>query len=240
MSELRARQIRDEDIVTDDELGAGKKDTLIVDGVFPVSLASTASATKTVTIASGNIYHWDLQVGDTAVIANSTEAGDYTVASLVSATEFTVNEAIGDTSGTGDVTVYHPVGARQVGVDNAEWTNVTGTNVQEAITSIDGQVSSSGISATQHEDLDTLTHRLSETHYQEATYDGVGKVTNVTAWIDNTKTTKVRELQVSYTGNKITQTIEIQYDGSGNEKVRLTCSYTYSGNRLTSSDCTEV
>jgi len=88
-----------------------------------------------------------------------------------------------------------------------------------------------GISESQHEDLDTLAHDIVEDSYEELTYSG-SRVTNSTVWTDSGKTTKIRETQISYSGNKITQTIDIQYDAAGVEAYRLTSVLTYSGNKI--------
>ena len=92
-------------------------------------------------------------------------------------------------------------------------------------------VSASGITESTHEDLDTLAHDIVEDSYEEVTYSG-GRLTNATTYTDAGKTTKIRELQVSYTGARVTQSVYIQYDAAGTESYRLTDVYTYSGGRL--------
>jgi hypothetical protein len=89
----------------------------------------------------------------------------------------------------------------------------------------------SGLTPTQHENLDTLTHGLVDTGYDVVTYTA-NKITNLTTWTDNTLVTKVREQQISYIGNKVSQTIEIQYDASGVEVYRIQEDYTYTGNNF--------
>ncbi len=109
---------------------------------------------------------------------------------------------------------------------------------------IDGQVksltaSSSGITETQHEDLDTLVHELSESFYEEHAYS-IGNLTNITVWTDATKTTKVRETQYTYSGWHITQEVVIQYNASGVEVQRMTYTYAYSGWRVISITAVET
>lgn len=85
-----------------------------------------------------------------------------------------------------------------------------------------------GITEPQHQDLDTLVHRLSENAYSVATYGGpFGRLSNVTDYTDITQTTKVREHQLTYTGPLVTQTTTIQYDAGGLEVERLTKTYVY-------------
>ena len=79
----------------------------------------------------------------------------------------------------------------------------------------------SGITESQHEALDTLTHWINETNWQEMVRSG-GKVVNAIHWTDDTKTTKIREVVIQRTSGKVTQIDLIQYDGTGTEKQRLT------------------
>jgi hypothetical protein len=88
-----------------------------------------------------------------------------------------------------------------------------------------------GLDENAHRQLDQLAHMLDENYYEEYTYSG-NKVTNVTAWTDSGKILKVRESQMSYTGNRLTGITEIQYDASGTETERLTSSVIYSGNKI--------
>lgn len=149
-SKFRADQIIDEDLVTDVELAAGFKTDQVVASVFPISVASTDSGTKTVTLSSGGVEEW-LQVGDVAEISGGTPDGDYTVASIISDTEFTVEETIPDSTSEGSFTGYHAIGASKVGVDESNLANASGANVQEILESLDSQVGGGGSlpSATQ-------------------------------------------------------------------------------------------
>lgn len=136
---LRAEQIVDADIVTDIELAAGFKTDQVVSDVFPISVASTDSGTKTVTLASGGAEEW-LQEGDVAEISGGTPAGDYTVVSIVSDTEFTVEEAIPDSTSEGSFTAYHAIGATKIGVNDTNLSNVTADRLQLALEEIDSQL----------------------------------------------------------------------------------------------------
>lgn len=92
-----------------------------------------------------------------------------------------------------------------------------------------------GISETQHENLDTLVHAISEPTFEEYTYAS-GKVTDIVVWTDAGKTTKVREYNFTYTGNKVTQIVTTQYNGSGSPVSGQTMTETisYSGNVVSS------
>lgn len=97
----------------------------------------------------------------------------------------------------------------------------------------------SGITEPQHENLDSLTHWLVETSWDEVLYTG-SKVQNVTTWDSPSKVTKIRETQVTYTGNKVTQAIDIQYDASGVELYRIQENFTYTGNKITAITRTRI
>lgn len=101
--------------------------------------------------------------------------------------------------------------------------------IQTILKDLDGY-----ITPEDHRALDQLVHIIAETSYEELSYSG-GKVTNMTIWTDVGKTTKIREEQFTYDNNsKVTQAIIIQYDIGGLEVERLTESFTYSGNQITS------
>jgi len=78
-----------------------------------------------------------------------------------------------------------------------------------------------GITEAEHELLDTLTHWVNETNWQEIVRSG-GKVTNVINWETSDKLKKIRECVIARSGGKVSQLDAIQYDGSGVEKMRLT------------------
>jgi hypothetical protein len=94
-------------------------------------------------------------------------------------------------------------------------------------------ISGSGITEPQHEVLDTLAHALDETSYTEITRIA-GKVSNITVWATASKLLKIREEQITRTGSKISQLVTIQYDGTGTEKMRVTETFTRTGDKVTS------
>jgi hypothetical protein len=83
-------------------------------------------------------------------------------------------------------------------------------------------------STSNHDDLDTLVHNISEDSFDQVTRVGP-RVTNITTWTDSGMTLKIREQQFSYTGPRLTQVVTIQYDGAGLEVMRLTEDITYVG-----------
>lgn len=91
----------------------------------------------------------------------------------------------------------------------------------------------SGITEPQHEALDTLTHEITETSYDEVTYSG-GNPTSYIVWETAAKLKKVREETYSYVSGKVSQAVTKQYDGTGTLKATLTEDYTYAGSKVTS------
>jgi len=94
-----------------------------------------------------------------------------------------------------------------------------------------------GLSLSGHRLFDELTHDLDEDYYMELSYTG-SRVSNITVWTDISKTTKIREYQFSYAGSRLSQLVEIQYNGVGSEVERLTHQLTYQGVRLVSETVT--
>ena len=90
-----------------------------------------------------------------------------------------------------------------------------------------------------HDDLDDLTHNLAESYYEEFTYTG-SKVSGIVVWTNISKVLKVRETLLSYSGSKVLQEVNIQYDALGAEKQRLTATYSYSGSSISSITVVEI
>lgn len=97
----------------------------------------------------------------------------------------------------------------------------------------------SGISEYQHDNLDDLVHNLAENYYEEIIRSG-SRVTAVIDWTSSLRVLKIRESQYTYSGTKVVQEVNIQYDVSGSEVQRLTTNYTYSGSMLLYSDTVET
>ena len=90
---------------------------------------------------------------------------------------------------------------------------------------------STGISIAQHRGLDQLVHRIAETSFEEITRSG-NLVTDVIVWVDNSKLVKIRETNITYTGNQATTVVTKQYDGLGVLVETLTETLSYTGNNL--------
>lgn len=102
--------------------------------------------------------------------------------------------------------------------------------------------SASGVTVSEHENLDTLVHNLAETSYNQYIYSGKNLVTK-SVWTSVAMTDRVRESRFSYggAGNKfLTSSIEEQYDVDGSTVVQtLNKIFFYSGNDLINIDVTE-
>lgn len=90
----------------------------------------------------------------------------------------------------------------------------------------------SGITASEHRDLDQLVHDIAETSLDEYIYTNGQRVAKIITWANQTKTTKIRERLMTYSGSKTSQIVTIQYDGVGSEVERLTETFTYQGNNI--------
>jgi hypothetical protein len=92
-----------------------------------------------------------------------------------------------------------------------------------------------GISEGQHELLDTLTHDLAETCYQEFTRSG-GRVTEIIFWETSSKLKKVREILITRAAGRVSVITVKQYDGTGTLKNTLTGTITRTAGKVSSID----
>lgn len=94
-----------------------------------------------------------------------------------------------------------------------------------------------GISAAQHEAIDSLVHRVAETSYVEVTRTS-GQVSSVIVWETSAKLKKVRETTVSRTSGQASTVVEKHYDAAGTVVVGQTLTHTIarSGGRVASID----
>jgi hypothetical protein len=123
---------------------------------------------------------------------------------------------------------------------NGELRYVAGTGFQFFDEGVLKGLSGSGITAPQHEVLDTLVHDLSETCYFEVTRS-LGKATALTYWTSPAKTMKVRETLITRSLGRVSQIVENQYDGTGALVQTLTTVFTRGvGNRVVSAQLTET
>lgn len=79
-----------------------------------------------------------------------------------------------------------------------------------------------------HESYDTLVHNIAESNYQEVVYTD-GLVESIIYWTSAAKTLKIRETTFAYDPKTglVTDTIAIQYDGSGASVTELSSTYSY-------------
>jgi len=89
-----------------------------------------------------------------------------------------------------------------------------------------------GITESEHEDLDTLTHELVEDSVTDFVYSG-SRVTGTTVWTNVGRTTKIRETAFTYTGARLTQSVTTQYNGAGASLYTLTKDFSYTGSNVT-------
>ena len=190
-------------------------------------VTSVVSGTVTVNPSAdylGLIFGDDpIEDDDLFVLTGATAGnGTYTVLAVTNNTQFTVAEAIVDSTG-GSADFRHPAGGLKVGVDPTSLSFTTATNLQSALEDLSA---GSGVTPGQHRDLDQLVHDIVEDAFTEITRVG-GVATNVTIWTDNGKTIKIRESQITRTAGKVSQTVDIQYDAAGAVIVGETMTKTY-------------
>ena len=137
---IAKEDVKDTDFVDAEELAS--------DGYFvyrTVSLVSTTSLSRTVTISVSNIFDRldnvdaPLQVGDRIEIYGNAAAGFYTVESIPTATSFVVIQSIADST-LGSADFIHPAGALKVGFDSTQVTFTDKSTVQEALEDLDGYI----------------------------------------------------------------------------------------------------
>jgi hypothetical protein len=86
-----------------------------------------------------------VEVGDKLVLTGTTAAdGTYTVESIFDTAHVVVVEAIPDSTG-GTAEFRHPPGAGKVGFDSTGLTNTSASDVQNAISDLDGAISGGGV-----------------------------------------------------------------------------------------------
>lgn len=161
-------------------------------------------------------------VGDFADISGTSGgAGDgtFTVATVVSDTQFTVTPAtIGNSSG-GSVNFRYLAGAAVTGFSKSKQ-NVTSTNlVQPALTDV-----------SNHELLDNEPVGTGVTY--SVTRSG-SRVTQET-WTNTATTKTIKTIVYSYTGNQVSQEVRTVYATDGVTIIaQATITYSYTGNTVT-------
>lgn len=225
----------DEKYISHNELQSSG-DILVTSGVFPLPLNSTSNLTSNVYVPAGKWILWEVAPLDIVEITGCSASGLYTVESISDQQNLIVAESIPTSTG-GYISIYHPPGATRIGVDDSTFQNISGSNLQELLESIDDSfIQTSGITVGTHRNIDQLVHLIAEDSYEEYTYSGI-LATNITIWTNSGKTTKIREEQYTYgVGNKVDTLTTIQYDSLGNVEETLVETYTYSGIKVISID----
>lgn len=75
--------------------------------------------------------------------------------------------------------------------------------------------SGSGLSEAGHEVLDTLVHRIAENAFVQVVRNAQNRVTDIITWTNSGMTVKIRETNITRAANKVSSTVEKQYDGAG-------------------------
>lgn len=116
----------------------------IYPGVFPLALNSTSNASKNVYTNGARWITWQVEPGDIIVISGGSAAeGYYTVDSISDQQNLIVVEPIVDSTG-GTITIYNPPAATRIGVDDTNFTYVSGSTLYESLASIDQQLNVTG------------------------------------------------------------------------------------------------
>jgi hypothetical protein len=112
---------------------------------------------------------------------------------------------------------------------------------------VDDQGAGSGITESEHEDLDRLTHRVNESGEEEYVYSN-GKLIQYILWQPGQRTVgeptgkKVRETLITYSGSNVSSVVEIQYlsDGTTEQERNTWDNPVFSGGRITQADLTHA
>jgi hypothetical protein len=107
--------------------------------------------------------------------------------------------------------------------------------LRDSIGVFDPRSGGGGLTEVTHRPVDQLVHEIAETSYEEYEYTG-SRVDAVRIYTDDTKVTKVREQEFTYTGNKVTQIVTKQYNVGGSVVETLTETFNYTGNTLNDID----
>lgn len=200
-----------------------------------VSISSGIFTVDPTGVLSGGITidpEFPVESGDRVYVEGATPGsvdGYYTIFEILSDTTFDIEESVVNSTG-GNISFFHPSGASRIGVNTDNFIQISSSNVQDALEELDAAVAAGGITEGQHEALDTLVHNIAESSFEEGTYSGpFNRLSNVTIWTDGTKTTKIREVNFTYTGARVTTVVTIQYDEFGIAQDTLTETITYVG-----------
>lgn len=215
---IRRSDVLDADFV--DALELRSDGTLVY---LVTSVVSTSSTSGQVVInlpedGEGLITGRDhpAEANDIVIISGTpggTGDGNFTIASVLSDTSFTINETIGTSNGGGTATFIYPAAGLNIGFDPTGQTITTANNIQQALTDIANN--SIGMTSGQHRSLRQLIHLADGSGGPfEGFTSGAVRVTsggayptNITWYTDSSQTLKIVEKQITYNPNKTPATI---------------------------------
>lgn len=223
--------LNDEELVGTEELLSDGTDTIF----SGATLVSTTTGTKVVVLSGVDLFREpeQLEEFDTVTLAGTSPDvdGDYTVDEVLSLVSFSIKEAIASSTG-GTCTARYPSGARKVGFDPTGLTNITETNVQDAIE----ELTNSALTAEQHKTLRHLIHFIdngpAEGFDTGAYRETTGSVfpTAIIWYVDDTKAEKIVEKNITWSTPNPSEIEWLIYDTDGTTAlVRVTDEYEYSG-----------
>jgi len=127
-----------EEFATEEELEANSLNSFLRTGSFPATLSSTTAVTNVVVATSATFQDWRVAPNDKiGIFGTTTSDGYFTVESVTNQTTLVTVEALNTTSGVGTYAIYNPAGSTKIGVDNTNFTVISGNTLQEALDSID-------------------------------------------------------------------------------------------------------
>jgi hypothetical protein len=100
--------------------------------------------------------------------------------------------------------------------------------------------SNDALNRTAHKTIDSLVHGVAETSYWEYIRNGDNRVSDIIVWTDITKTTKIRETNITYTVGRVSQVVRKQYDATGTLIQTVTSVITRSAGRVAEKTDTET
>lgn len=216
---------------------------LLADGVTAIfsdaTVISTTTGTKVVALSGVDLFREpeELEALDTVVLSGTSPDvdGSYTVGEVLSAVSFSVVEAIGTSTG-GTCTAVYPPGARKVGFNPTGLTNVTETNIQDAMEELDSAMAAGGLTENAHRILRQLIHFIdngpaegfASGAYRETT--GAVFPTSIIWYTDSGKTDKIVEKNITWSGVTPTIIEWKMYDDDGSTLLAtVSDAITYSG-----------
>ena len=232
---ISREDVRDLHFIDAEEL-ASPATTVIFTGA---TVVSTTSSTKRVVLSGIDIIYdteYQLEADDIVVLSGTSGGsgdGTFTVAAVVDATTFDVNESIGDSTG-GSCEARHPAGAAKVGADPTNLVFSSATDVQQVLEDLDYGLN------VGHRSLMHLIHFLlsgmgdgygSGPYVSEILPAGDPFPTSETWYKTASKTNKVVRYEVTYNANKTHATEKvILYKSDGVSKlIEATDTISYSG-----------